>query len=82
MRPPASTASHPSSEVGYKGEFLGGSMQLAVNAFVYEFEDMQAIRSTTTPVTVVCNVGELDGRGVESTLTKVLNNNWRVTIRS
>ncbi len=69
-----------SYEVGYKGDYFGGTMQWVVNAFVYEFEDMQAVCSTTTPVTVVCNVGELDGRGVESTFTAVLNDNWRINV--
>lgn len=69
-----------SYEIGYKGDFLGGTMQLTANAFIYEFEDMQAVCSTTTPVTVVCNVGTLDGRGVETTLVSILNDNWRFNV--
>ena len=62
-----------SYEIGYKGTLFDGRSQLALNAFVYEFEDLQATCSTTTPVVIVCNVGTLDGVGVEGTLNTAIS---------
>ena len=66
-----------SYEVGYKGTIMDGRTQIAANAFVYEFEDMQATCGTTTPVVIVCNVGVLDGVGFEGTLNTVLTDHWQ-----
>ena len=65
-----------SYEVGYKGTIMDGRTQLTLNAFFYEFEDMQATCGLTLPV-VVCNVGKLEGIGAEGTLQTVLNDNWQ-----
>ncbi len=65
-----------SYEVGYKGTIMDGRTQLTLNAFFYEFEDMQATCGLTLPV-VVCNVGTLEGIGAEGTLQTVLNENWQ-----
>ena len=66
-----------SYEVGYKGTVMDGRTQLTLNAFYYEFEDLQATCSTTMPVVVVCNVGTLEGIGVEGTVQSVLTENWQ-----
>lgn len=69
--------SSTSFEVGYKGTIMDGRIQLTANAFMYEFEDLQATCGTTTPVVIVCNVGTLDGVGFEGTLTAALSENWQ-----
>lgn len=66
-----------SYEIGYKGTLADDRVQLTANAFVYEFEDLQATCGTTTPVTIVCNVGKLDGVGFEGTINTILTDNWR-----
>ena len=53
-----------SYEIGYKGTLLDGRTQLAANAFWYDYEDLQAIFGFG-PVTIVDNIGQVDGMGVE-----------------
>jgi len=65
-----------SYEVGYKGTIMDGRTQVTLNAFFYEFEDMQATCGLTLPV-VVCNVGKLEGIGAEGTVQSMLNENWQ-----
>jgi iron complex outermembrane receptor protein len=67
-----------SYEVGYKGTLADNRVQVTANAFVYEFDDLQAVCGTTTPVTVVCNVGQLDGVGFEGTFNAALSERWQL----
>ena len=69
-----------SYEIGYKGTLFDNRMQLTANAFIYEYKDLQSFCNTTTPVATVCNVGVLDGRGVEGTLAAVLTDNWQLNV--
>lgn len=64
-----------SYEIGYKDTFLEGRMQLAANAFFYDYEDLQAIFGEG-PRTVVDNVGQVDGTGVEWDLNTIINDNF------
>jgi iron complex outermembrane receptor protein len=66
-----------SYEIGYKGTLFDGRMQLTGNAFMYKYEDLQANCNTTTPVATVCNVGKLDGYGMEGTAAAVITDNWQ-----
>ena len=70
--------SSTSYEVGYKGTLGGGRAQVAINAFSYEFKDMQSICGSTTPVVIVCNIGKLEATGFEGTLNAIVNDNWQV----
>ena len=63
-----------SYEVGYKGRALNGRMQIAANAFFYDYEDMQAI-FTEGPRTIVDNVGQVDGTGFELDVNTALTDN-------
>ncbi|WP_439107331.1 TonB-dependent receptor [Congregibacter sp.] len=55
-----------SYEVGYKATQLDGRSQLALNAYMYEYEDLQATCGVPgSPVVVVCNTGQVDGTGFE-----------------
>ena len=67
-----------SYEVGYKGTLADNRIQVTANAFAYEFEDLQAVCGTTTPVTIVCNVGKLDGVGFEGTFNAALSERWQL----
>jgi iron complex outermembrane receptor protein len=63
-----------SYEVGYKGRVLDGRMQIAANAFFYDYQDLQAIFSEG-PRTIVDNVGQVDGSGVELDVNTALTDN-------
>jgi iron complex outermembrane receptor protein len=66
-----------SFDIGYKGTIAGGRSQIAVNAFFYDYEDMQAIFGVT-PV-IVDNIGQIDGMGVEIDTNTALTDN--ITLR-
>ena len=66
-----------SYEIGYKDTFMNGRMQLAANAFMYDYEDLQAIFGEG-PRTVVGNVGQVDGTGVEVDVNTIINENFSV----
>ncbi len=68
-----------SYEVGYKGTVMDGRTQIALNAFVYDYQDMQAIFGVG-PRTVVDNVGQVDGRGVEFEVNTALTDNIGIRI--
>ena len=63
-----------SYEIGYKGTVMDGRAQIGVNAFVYDYEDLQAIFGVG-PRTVVDNVGQVDGTGVEVDVNTALTEN-------
>jgi iron complex outermembrane receptor protein len=68
-----------SYEVGYKGTIMNGRTQLGVNAFLYDYEDLQAIFGEG-PRTIVDNVGQVDGTGVEIDVNTVLTDNIRLLV--
>ncbi|HSM31984.1 MAG TPA: TonB-dependent receptor, partial [Woeseiaceae bacterium] len=68
-----------SYELGYKDTYLGGRMQLAANAFLYDYEDLQAIFGEG-PRTIVDNVGQVDGVGVEFDVNTALNDNFNFRV--
>jgi iron complex outermembrane receptor protein len=68
-----------SYEVGYKGTIMNGRTQLGVNAFIYEYEDLQAIFGEG-PRTIVDNVGQVDGTGLEIDVNSVLTDNFNVHV--
>ncbi|MDX1481916.1 MAG: TonB-dependent receptor, partial [Woeseiaceae bacterium] len=68
-----------SYEIGYKGTLLDGRSQLSANAFVYDYEDLQAIFNVG-PRVVVDNVGQVDGYGVEVDSNTVLTDNFSVHV--
>ncbi|GAB3270777.1 TonB-dependent receptor [Parahaliea aestuarii] len=70
-----------SYEVGYKGSQLDGASQLQLNAFYYEYEDLQATCSEPgSPVTVVCNTGQIDGQGLEGVWNLAFADYWRLNL--
>ena len=63
-----------SYEIGYKDTYRDGRMQLAANAFFYNYEDLQAIFGDG-PRTIVGNVGEVDGTGFELDVNTLITDN-------
>jgi len=63
-----------SYEIGYKGTVMNGRMQIAANAFFYDYEDLQAIFGEG-PRTIVDNVGQVDGTGIELDVNAALGDN-------
>ncbi len=61
-----------SFEVGYKGTLMEGKTQVATTAFYYQYEDLQAIFGEG-PRTIVDNVGEVDGWGLEAEVNTAIN---------
>jgi iron complex outermembrane receptor protein len=68
-----------SYEIGYKDTYRDGRMQLAANAFFYNYEDLQAIFGDG-PRTIVGNVGEVDGTGVELDLNTLITDNLSLRV--
>ncbi|MFQ5548915.1 MAG: TonB-dependent receptor, partial [Woeseia sp.] len=60
-----------SYEFGYKGTVFDGRTQISANAFVYDYEDMQAIFGVG-PIVIVDNIGQVDGTGVEADVNTAL----------
>jgi iron complex outermembrane receptor protein len=60
-----------SFEVGYKATLMDGRTQIATTAFYYQYEDLQAIFGEG-PRTIVDNVGEVDGWGLEAEVNTAL----------
>tara|TARA_R110002110_G_scaffold114374_1_gene283687 strand:+ start:4613 stop:7072 length:2460 start_codon:yes stop_codon:yes gene_type:complete len=68
-----------SYEIGYKGTHLDGRSQVQLNAFIYEYEDLQATCGVPgQPGVIICNVGTVDAHGIEATWNFALNENWRL----
>ena len=63
-----------SYEFGYKGTLFDGRTQFAANAFRYEYEDLQAIFGLG-PITIVDNIGEVDGVGAELDANTAITDN-------
>lgn len=67
-----------SYDLGYKGTLIGGRAQISVNAFFYDYEDLQAIFGTT-PV-IVDNIGQVDGWGLEIDTNTALTDNFTLRL--
>jgi len=63
-----------SYDLGYKGTLFDGRLQLSANAFVYDYEDLQAIY-TEGLIVIVDNIGQVDGEGVEVDINAALTDN-------
>lgn len=68
-----------SYEVGYKGTLMDGRTQISANAFIYDYEDMQAIFEVG-PRVIVDNIGQVDGTGVEIDVTVALTDNFQLRV--
>jgi iron complex outermembrane recepter protein len=68
-----------SYDLGYKGTLMDGRMQLSVNAFFYDYKDLQAIYYEG-PRVIVDNIGQMDGTGVEVDLYTALSDNFTLRL--
>jgi iron complex outermembrane receptor protein len=68
-----------SYEIGYKGTVADGRMQISANVFYYDYEDLQAIFGEG-PRTIVENVGQVDGTGIELDVNAALGDNANLHI--
>jgi len=63
-------------ELGFKGTMLDGRMQLNANTFFYDYEDLQAIYGEVgSPIQIVDNIGQVDGKGFEVDVNVALGDN-------
>lgn len=68
-----------SLEVGFKGRVFDDSTDLAVTAFSYDYEDLQiSFFDLDSGANTVENVGQVDGVGVEGSITTQFNDNWNL----
>jgi iron complex outermembrane receptor protein len=66
-----------SFEVGYKGKVFGGKADIALNAFVYDYEDLQiSFFDLDSGANTVENVGQVDGQGLEAAINANISENW------
>ncbi len=66
-----------SFEVGYKGSVFGGTSDLSITGFIYDYEDLQiSYFDTDSGANTVENVGQVDGTGIEASITSKINENW------
>lgn len=66
-----------SIEFGYKGRVFGNTTDLSVSGFVYDYEDLQiSFFDSDAGANTVENVGQVDGSGIEGSITSQINENW------
>jgi iron complex outermembrane receptor protein len=67
-----------SYEVGYKGLLATGSVSWDITAFMYDYTDLQV--NYFDQGAKVGNAGDVEGKGVESTLQWAINENWNLLL--
>ena len=65
--------------VGYKATVMDGRTQIALNAFFYDYEDLQAIFYEGAKV-IVDNIGQVDGIGLEFDIKMALSENFTLRV--
>ncbi len=66
-----------SYEIGYKGRLFNGKADLSVSGFLYDYKDLQiSFFDPDSGANTVENVGQVDGQGIEGSLTAQFNDNW------
>jgi len=64
-----------SYEVGYKGEFLDGALKADLNAYYFDYEDLQLLVFQDGGG-LIFNLGEVEGYGVEGQVTATFSENF------
>ncbi len=64
-------------EFGYKDTIANGRADINLMAFFYDYEDLQVV-TFEGGAAIVRNVGQVDGQGLEASVTARLNDNWSV----
>ena len=66
-----------SFELGYKNRVFNDSTDLALAAFFYDYEDLQiSFFDEGSGANTVENVGQVDGTGLEGSITSRFNDSW------
>ncbi len=66
-----------SYEVGYNGSFADGRADVRLTGFIYDYQDLQiSFFDTDSGANTVENVGQVDGAGLEGSITAALGENW------
>ena len=66
-----------SYEIGYNGTFADGRADLRLTGVIYDYKDLQiSFFDTESGANTVENVGQVDGAGVEGSLTVAFSENW------
>ena len=66
-----------SYEFGYKGNIFNGTTNFNILGFIYDYEDLQiSFFDLEHGANTVENVGQVDGKGVEASITTQINDNW------
>ena len=66
-----------SYELGYKGRVFGGTTDVSLSGFIYDYEDLQiSFFDEGSGANTVENVGEVDGAGIEGSITSRFNDHW------
>ncbi|MGB5631082.1 MAG: TonB-dependent receptor [Woeseiaceae bacterium] len=68
-----------SYELGYKSTILDGHADINLSGFMYNYEDLQiSFFDANTGANTVENIGEVDGLGLEGSMTAQFNDNWNL----
>ena len=66
-----------SYEIGYKGTVFNDAADINILGFVYDYEDLQiSFFDAGAGANTVENVGQVDGTGIEGSVTAQFNDNW------
>lgn len=71
-----------SYEIGSKHTLSGGRTRLDLNAYYYDYEDLQVVVDGPGGGIRVDNIGEVIGWGLEASLEMILSKNWDLFISS
>jgi len=70
-----------SFEIGMKGEFLDNALKINVGAYYYDYQDFQGIFAANGG-SVIKNIGQAEGSGVEFDVTYLPTDNLRLFLAS
>jgi iron complex outermembrane receptor protein len=66
-----------SYEIGYKGTLLDGRADVNLSGFIYDYKDLQiSFFDSDSGANTVENVGQVDGAGLEGSITAQFNDTW------
>ncbi len=71
-----------SYELGAKGDLLDGTMRVGLNAYWYDYKDLQVNVQGAGGGILVDNVGQVDGWGFEGTLQYVITDNLEILVNA
>jgi len=69
-------------EIGIKSEFLDNRLQINVTGFYIDYEDIQVLKASVTPIGVMnslANAANATSLGIEADITGLLTQNWQLS---